>query len=65
MQYKLNPVLMKGKVVTVNDTAIKVDIRGRLGVIAVPRRWVMTDQPLRPGLTVEFYFSYMQVTDDA
>ena len=64
MQYELNPILMQGKVVAVNDTAIRVDIRGRLGVITVPRRWVFTDKPLRPGLTVEFYFSYMQVTDE-
>ena len=64
MQYELKPVLMEGKVVSVNDTAIKVDIQGRLGVIAVPRRWVLTDKPLQPGLKVEFYFSYMQVTDE-
>jgi len=64
MQYELNPVLTKGKVVAVNDTAIKVDIQGRLGVITVPRRWVLTDQSLEPGLIVEFYFSYMQVVEE-
>lgn len=64
MQYELNPVLMKGKVVSVNDTAIKVDIQGRLGVITVPRRWVITDRMLEPGLSVEFYFSYMQVMEE-
>jgi hypothetical protein len=64
MQYELNPVLMKGKIVSVNDTAAKVDIQGRLGVITVPRRWVFTDKQLEPGLKVEFYFSYMQVIED-
>ncbi len=64
MQYELNPVLMKGKIVSVNDTAIKVDIKGRLGVITVPRRWVFTEKQLEPGLKVEFYFSYMQVTEE-
>lgn len=63
MQYELNPILMEGKVVEVNDTAVKVDIQGRLGVITVPKRWVLTDFPLRPGLKVEFYFSYLQVTE--
>ncbi|MFT3983555.1 MAG: CBO2463/CBO2479 domain-containing protein [Lachnospiraceae bacterium] len=61
MQYELNPILTKGKIVAINDTAIKVDIQGRLGVITVPRRWVLTDCNLEPGLAVEFYFSYMQV----
>lgn len=64
MQYELNPVITKGKVVAVNDTAIKVDIQGRLGVITVPRRWVLTDKNLEPGLMVEFYFSYMQVVEE-
>lgn len=61
MQYELNPIKMHGKIVSVNDTAIKVDIQGRLGVITVPRRWVLTEQRLESGQQVEFYFSYMQV----
>ncbi|MPM74755.1 hypothetical protein SDC9_121744 [bioreactor metagenome] len=65
MQHELSPVLTKGRIVSVNDTAIKVDIQGRLGVITVPRRWVLTDVPPEPGLPVEFYFSYMQVTGQA
>lgn len=65
MQYELNPVLTKGKIVSVNDTAIKVNIQGRLGVITVPRRWVITSKALEPGMAVEFYFSYMQVAEEA
>lgn len=64
MQYELNPVLMKGKIVAVNDTAVKVDIQGRLGVITVPRRWILTEKPLEPGQKAEFYFSYMQVIEE-
>jgi len=64
MQYELNPVLTKGKIVEVNDTAIKVDIQGRLGVVTVPRRWVFTDSKLQNGQKVEFYFSYMQTIED-
>lgn len=61
MKVELAPVLTKGKVVSVNDTAIKIDIHGRLGVITVPRRWVFTDKVIEPEDEVEFYFSYMQV----
>lgn len=63
MQYELSPIIMHGKIVEVNDTAIKVDVQGRLGVITVPRRWVFTDKVLKPELKVEFYFSYMQVIE--
>ncbi len=64
MQYILTPKLMRGKIVQVNDTAVKVDLQGRLGVITVPRRWVFTDRLLAAGQQVEFYFSYMQVLDE-
>ena len=64
MQYILTPKLMRGKLVQVNDTAVKVDLQGRLGVITVPRRWVFTDRLLAAGQQVEFYFSYMQVLDE-
>ncbi len=65
MEITLEPVLTKGKIVEVNDTAIKVNIQGRLGVITVPRRWVFTDRILETGASVEFYFSYMQVLEDS
>ena len=64
MQYTLIPKLMKGKIVQVNDTAVKVDVQGRLGVITVPRRWVYTGNSMETGQVVEFYFSYMQVLDE-
>lgn len=62
---ELKPILTKGKIVEINDTAIKVNIQGRLGVICVPLRWVFVDRKLIIGQTVEFYFSYMQVIEDS
>lgn len=64
MQIELSPILTKGKIVNINDTAIKVDIQGRLGVITVPRRWVYSDNTLEIGQKIEFYFSYMQVVPE-
>ena len=58
---ELKPILTKGKIVEVNDTAVKVDIQGRLGMITVPLRWVFTEKKLETGQQVEFYFSYMQI----
>lgn len=61
MQVELVPQLTKAKIIEINDTAVKVSIQGRLGVIMVPLRWIFTDKPLEIGQDVEFYFSYMQV----
>ena len=59
-QVTLAPVLTRGRIVEVNDTAVKVEIAGRLGVITVPLRWLYSEQKPAPGQLVEFYFSYLQ-----
>lgn len=61
MNINVAPQLTKAKIVEINDTAVKVSIKGRLGVITVPLRWVFTDKKLEEGQDVEFYFSYMNV----
>lgn len=61
MQVELMPQLTRAKILKINDTAVKVSIQGRLGVITVPLRWVITDKELDVGQEVEFYFSYMNV----
>lgn len=61
MQVELAPQLTRAKITEINDTAVKVSIQGRLGIITVPLRWVFTDKVLEAGQEVEFYFSYMIV----
>lgn len=61
MNIELNPQITRAKIVEVNDTAIKVSIQGRLGIITVPLRWVFTEKQLELGQEVEFYFSYMNI----
>lgn len=61
MNIELNPQITRAKIVEINDTAVKVSIQGRLGVITVPLRWVFTEKKLEIGQEVEFYFSYMNV----
>ena len=56
----LAPVLTKGTIIGINDTAVKVEVAGRLGVITVPLRWLYSEQQPALGQQVEFYFSYMQ-----
>ncbi|MGN0505725.1 MAG: CBO2463/CBO2479 domain-containing protein [Lachnospiraceae bacterium] len=57
----LEPCLVGGIITEVNDTAIKADIMNELGTVAVPRRFVFTDVPLKEGQNIEFYFSPMHV----
>ncbi len=61
MNIDLQPNLVKATIIQVNETAVKVSVQGRLGVITVPLRMVFTEKPLAPGQTVTFYFSYMNV----
>lgn len=54
------PSLVGGKLVEVNDTAVKVLVGDNLGTIAVPRRWIFTNVPLAVGQYAEFYLSPME-----
>lgn len=62
MDYIINPVLMGGLVKAVADEGIKIHLHGRLGVITVPRRLIEGGTPLEPGHELQFYFSYLQIT---
>ena len=50
-----------GVLTEVNDTAVKCEMPGGTGTVAVPRRWVFTDQALAVGQTAGFYFSPMRL----
>lgn len=59
--HEIEPCLVGGKIIEVNDTAIEVAIMNDLGTVAVPRRWAFTPVTLEEGQSVEFYFSCMNV----
>lgn len=63
MEYIINPVLMGGLVKEVNSEFVKVHLHGRLGVITVPHRLIITDEPIVPGHELRFYFSYIQINE--
>lgn len=64
LDYIINPIKMGGLVKEAANDRIKVHLHGRLGVITVPNRLVISAEPLLPGHEMEFYFSYIQVTED-
>ncbi|WP_443595903.1 CBO2463/CBO2479 domain-containing protein [Agathobacter sp.] len=62
--YIINPIRMGGLVKEVDENQVKVHLHGRLGVITVPKRLVITSEELTPGHEMEFYFSYIQIMKD-
>lgn len=66
VDYLINPVMMGGLVKEISDEGIvKINLHGRLGVIKVPRNIIVDDIPLEPGHELRFYFSYIQVVENA
>lgn len=48
----------------VSDGRVKVHLHGRLGVIKVPERLIISEEPVAVGHEMEFYFSYVQITEN-
>lgn len=61
MLREVTPVPVGGVLTEVNDTAVKCGMSGGMGTVAVPRRWVFTNQALAVGQTAGFYFSPMRL----
>jgi hypothetical protein len=61
MEYELDPRLLRGEITEVTDVGVKVAIKGRMGVLTVPRRCVLTDRELAVGQSIEVYLSYVRV----
>ena len=60
-QLDLTPCLVGGTLTEVNDTAAKLEMIDDLGSVAVPRRWLFTDEPLEEGQNAEYYLSCLRV----
>lgn len=60
--HEIDPCLVGGKLIDVNDTAVTVEVINGLGEITVPRRWLIASHTPEPGLDTEFYLSCMNVT---
>lgn len=67
VEYMINPVLMGGLVKEVTKEQVKVHLHGRLGVITIPKGFVIpsadSSEELEPGHEMQFYFSYLQVVE--
>lgn len=61
MEYELVPKLLPGKIIEVTEIGVKVELKGRMGILIVPLRCVFTDKPLAVGQEIRVSLSYIQV----
>lgn len=61
LKYGDKIIEMQGVIVEVQDGAVAVDLKGRLGYMKVPMRMLITDYPLKVGQEVGFKMSFLEV----
>lgn len=57
----LQPKLLTGKIVEITEMAVRIELKGKMGVLILPLRSVFTDKKLEIGDQVELYISYAKV----
>lgn len=65
LKYASTEQYHEGIVIEVTDGSVTIDFKGRLGTLKVPRRMVITDWPITPGMEVGFLMSYPEVLREA
>lgn len=63
MNYVINPVLMGGIISKITGDTVKINLRGRLGVIETPKFLISSPSP-KIGDHISFYFSYIEVVQN-
>ena len=61
MKCELQPLLLTGKLVRVTDVNVVIELKGRMGMLHLPLRSVITDKRPEVGDEAEVYLSYAQI----
>jgi hypothetical protein len=61
MGVELQPKLLTGKIVEITEMAVRIELKGKMGVLILPLRSVFTDKKLEIGDQAELYISYAKV----
>ena len=61
MKYGDKIIEMQGIIVEIQDGAVAIDLKGRLGYMKVPMWMLITDYPLQLGQEVGFNMSFLEV----
>lgn len=52
---------LEGIIVEISDGAVGIDFKGRMGLLKIPMRMLITDYPLEVGQEVGLNMSYIEV----
>ncbi|MFC0904085.1 CBO2463/CBO2479 domain-containing protein [Clostridium sp. MT-14] len=61
LKYGDKIIEIQGIIVQVEDGAVGIDLKGRLGYLKIPLRMLITDYPLKLGQEVGFKMSFPEV----
>ncbi|WP_291579044.1 CBO2463/CBO2479 domain-containing protein [Clostridium sp. UBA6640] len=64
MRYGDKIIEMQGIIVEIQDGAVGIDLKGRLGYMKIPMRMLITDYPLKLGQEVGFKMSFPEVLSE-
>ncbi len=64
LKYGNRLIYMEGIIVAVQDGAVEIDLKGRLGKLKIPRRMLITDYQVKQGQIVGFNMSYPEITSE-
>jgi hypothetical protein len=61
LKYQSQPMYMEGIIVGIQDGAVTMDLKGRLGSLKIPRRMLISDYELVVGQEVGFMMGHPEV----
>lgn len=61
LKYMSTERYFEGIITEVNDCAVAIDFKGRMGEMYIPRRMLISDYKLKVGQEVGFMMSYPEV----
>lgn len=61
MDIELYPRLLTGKIAAVTEMSVKIELKGKMGILHLPLRSVFTDKKPAPDDPVEIYISYAKI----
>jgi hypothetical protein len=61
MDIELMPRLLNGRLVKVTDMNAVIELKGRMGMLHLPLRSIITNKKLETGDAVEIYLSYAKI----
>ena len=63
MDIELTPKLLTGEIVQVTDLSVKLELKGKMGMVHLPNRSIITNKKPQVGDQAEIFISYIRILD--